>query len=219
MIHNQKKTILKIFLVLFIILLANSYVFPRMYANSSDDAYEEGVKKGRSLETDIVEGAGYFLMSYSDILLFLNKIEISDLEGTNYSQLRTIIDRAVVNMDQAKLVYISLIQMAETTPYNQQVINQLITFDYTGFQQEKALNGTVFKEAEQFLKKGDVRGLYAQLLLETEMILSRMATIKSALDVDKFPQLSDLWRLNQKTCETLLLGQYTAEVFYRIAGE
>jgi len=218
MINKKKQIILKTIIGLIILLLFNYNSFSRIIANRGDCTFDNGDEKGFSMNYYITEGAGYFLNSYSDMLLFLNKVEMSELNGIDYKELRTIIYKSIENMEKAKDAYYSLKQLAEGTPYNQSVINLLLTFDYDGFQNERGLNSDIFKDVEEFLGKGDVRGLFCQLLSDTDEILFKLYSIKVMVDADVFPELSKLWRVNHAYSETMLFGQFAAEVFYEVTG-
>jgi len=82
----------------------------------------------------------YFLSSQSDILLFLNRLELAGLSTPDYPELQNIIDRAVKNMEKAVETYKTLASTAAVTPYNQQVLSQLMRFDYTDYEKINGLN-------------------------------------------------------------------------------
>jgi len=218
MVKQNKKLMIKIFIVFFFIIAIEKGIDALIIANRGDCAFGGGGEKEGSIKSYIIEGAGYFLSSYSDTLLFLNKIEMSELIGVDYKELRAILYRAIENMEKARDAYSNLKQMADNTPYNQAMIDQLLSFDYAGFQNEKVLNNTIFKTVESYLSKGDVRGFFTLLLSNSEQILNKLYTIKAWVDTDTFPGLSTLWRVNQVFSETMFFGQYGAEVFYEITG-
>jgi hypothetical protein len=164
----------------------------------------------------LIEGGGYFLKSHSEIMLFLNKIELSALSGPDYKELQEIINTAINNMESAIDTYYELKSLAEGTPYNQEVIVKLMSFDYLKFQEENGLNPAIFKEVEKFLSAGDIRGIYNEIFLNFGELLEHLNTVKTVIDKDTFPEISILWRLNQKYSEIALFGQYVAEVFYNI---
>jgi hypothetical protein len=161
----------------------------------------------------IIEGAGYFLKSHSDMLLILNKVELSALSGPDYPGMQALMKDALENMEKAGETYKSLIAAAKETPYNPEVITKLMMFDYETFRETNGLNKDIFSRVKNYLVKGDVTGLY--VLLESDMvfIIQQLKVIKSSIDTGTFPGISLLWRLNQKYSESLLTGQYIAEVF------
>ncbi|NIM17290.1 MAG: hypothetical protein GTO45_35250 [Candidatus Aminicenantes bacterium] len=215
MIYQQKHISLKIF-CLIIIMTMGVILFPRVVANYTDGAYDNSGEKSLSIKTYIVESGGYILKGYSDIFLFLNKIEMSELNGTNYSELHEILVKAIENMTMAKKAYEQLITTAGTSAYNPDVINRLITFDYEGFQKEKGLIVDVFSKVKKYLEKGDVRGIYANLLADNEDILKKLSELEATVEAGNFPPVANLWRLNQQCSKTILFGQYASEVLNRI---
>ncbi len=190
-----------------------------VYANHSCLAYNdcemgEGARAaGPSIGGLIIEGAGYFLKSQSHILMLLNNLELSTLSGPDYPGMQALVNNALDNMEKAGETYKSLIAAAKETPYNPVVIIKLTGFDYENFEKINGLNKDIFTRVKKYLVKGDVTGLY--ILLESDMasIIRQLKAVKTSLDVGTLPGISLLWRLNQKYSESLLTGQYTAEVF------
>lgn len=215
------KTIVAILAAVFALCFLSITAHALIYGNDTDGGFGGGGNKTEtsSIRTDVIEGAGYFLSSYSDILAFLNKIELAELRGIDYPELQRIIAGAVENMTNAKNTYLNLTQTADITPYNLEVIEKLIAFDYAAFQQEKQLNSVVFSQVESFLVKGDIRGIYHRFLSTAEELLVRLNTIKTDVDAGRFPSSDALWELNQAAAQALLFGQYTSEVFNRIMAQ
>jgi hypothetical protein len=212
---KMKKTILTVMLV---ITFFTGQIFAFVYANhackANDACGGEGKKSsGSNMGQMIIEGAGHFLMSHSEMLKFLNKIELSELTGPDYSELQDIINRAIESMENASETYKNLISIAKETPYNMDVISKLRIFDYAGYMKTNGLNRVIFKKVKYFLRKGDVIGVYIYLKSDMDSIIEQLVNIKSNVDSEVFPEISLLWRINQKYSESLLFGQYVAEVF------
>ena len=190
-----------------------------VYANHSCLAYndckplEASLSAGRSIGGLIMEGAGYFLKSHAQVLMLLNKVELSELHGMDYPGMQALVKDALENMEKADETYQSLISAARQTPYNPEVIAKLLVFDYETFRETNGLNSDIFYRVKKYLVRGDVTGLY--VLLESDMasIIRQLNAVKVSIDAGTLPGLSLLWRLNQKYSESLLTGQYTAEVF------
>ena len=225
---KQKKQLgLKIFLGILILLMVNVYSHSRWLSNKGNEFYEpdssgssQSLKAttctDNTIRTNIIVGAGNFLNSHSSMLLLLNKIEMSDLNGVDYNDLRDTLYRVIDSMEGAKEAYTALTQKAEITPYNQAKIDLLISFDYTGFQEARDLNSILFKKVEEYLGNGDVTGYFGQVLSAMEAILEKLYQVKNTLDNDQLPVNLKLWRLNRIYSKTLLFGQYAAEVFYAV---
>ncbi|NIM15992.1 MAG: hypothetical protein GTO45_28660 [Candidatus Aminicenantes bacterium] len=213
-----QKFILGMLIGMFLLALFNFNLFPYIKANSTDSGYDgpDGEKSGASIGFLIVQGAGYSLTAQSETLKFMNRIEMSEISGIDFNELEVIIAAAVDKMDRAKDVYWMLKVTADHTPYNPEVIEKLASFDYQGFQTRHGLNGPIFAEVKNFLKNGDIRGLYARMLADAEELSGRLHGIKTMVDAGQFPEIYDLWRLNQEFSESLLLGQYASEVFFQL---
>jgi hypothetical protein len=220
----NKNSVIRIVIIFFFTAVFVGELYPIATYNGSGSGYDEGGKSGPSgidesaagIEGFVIAGAGYFLRSQSDFLLFLNKIEVSALEGINYPELKTLLDSAAANLEKAKEEYDRLVEVAYVTPYRQEVIYLLKNFDYDGLLAEKGLNAVIFKDMEKYLKAGDLRGLHKRALADTVNILSMLYRLKPMIDSGQFPVLEDLWRLNQAYAHAHLLGQYTSEVFARL---
>ncbi len=201
-----------------VMLLFTGHLFSIIYGNGLCAPYSECPKEispsnGTGIGILIIEGAGYFLSSQSDMLLFLNRVELSGLSTPYYQELQTLIDRAVKNMEKAVETYKALATTAAVTPYNPQVISQLMRFDYTGYEKTNGLNVEVFARVRAYLISGDVTGIILFMKSDMELILDRLYSLKVLVDKQEFPNIPMLWRVNQSYCQAMLSGQYVAEVF------
>ncbi len=214
--QTTKKSILKVFLVIFILGFFHWQGIARFIVNKSEMGYEEPGRTG--IHQYVIEAAGGFLKSQSDFLLFLNKIEMEEINGIDFAELRRIINDAVVHMENARAKYKDLTQLADITPYDQPTITGLMGFNYTLLKDSKKMNRVIFNEVMTYLSSGDVRGLYHQLLADTQSIQDQLILIKYDVDAEVIPGTSGLWQVNQSYSETLIFGQYAAEVFYDVTG-
>lgn len=163
-----------------------------------------------------IVGAGYYLKSHSDMIIFLNMIEISELSGLDYDGLRNTLDSAIENMEKARDTYYQLKSLVAVTPYNQEVIDKLLVFNYDGFQNNRGLNAVIFGKVKKFLSVGDVRGVYYLFYEDLELLFERIKNLKSIVDNERVLEIYELWRINQKYSELQLFGQYVSEVFYAL---
>lgn len=211
----MKKTIL---IAALMITVFTGNIFAILYVNRSCDAFNScspDVNGGiaPSMGQMIIEGAGYFLASHADMQGFSNKIELSEINGVNYPGLQEMVNSAIANMESASAEYKNLIQAAKETPYNQAVIHKLMKFDYRGFMKKNNLVADAFIKVQGFLARGDVTGAYIKLKASKDDIITRLYMIKAAVDSNLFPDINLLYQVNQAYCETLLFGQYIAQVF------
>ncbi|MDQ1352186.1 MAG: hypothetical protein QG657_2492 [Acidobacteriota bacterium] len=211
----MKKTIL---IAALMITVFTSNIFAILYVNRSCEAFNSCSPDANggiapSMGQMIIEGAGYFLASHADMQKFSNKIELSEINGVNYPELQEMLNSAIANMESASAVYKNLIQAAQETPYNRAVIHKLLKFDYRGFMKKNNLVADVFIKVKGFLARGDVTGAYIKLKTSKDAIVAQLYIIKTALDSNLFPDVNLLYQVNQAYCETLLFGQYIAQVF------
>jgi hypothetical protein len=171
---------------------------------------------GAQLNNSIINGAGYFIKSHSDFLLFLSKIETSGSVGLNFTELREILSASQLNLEMAKESYLNLCEIANKTAYNQSLLQQLLQFNYLKYERKNRLNSAVFNQVTGFLSKGDIRGAYKNYYTAITDLLEKTMKMKADIDSDLIPNLSELWRINQNYSEMLLFGQYATEVVYCI---
>ncbi|MCP5046497.1 MAG: hypothetical protein GY940_04945, partial [bacterium] len=152
---KPKKTLMTV-LIFIIPFLTCLEVFADSGCNESDTCFNEGTGavaspagiKGSAdyIRQYIAEGAGDMLLSYSQTLLFLNRVEMSGPEKTDFAILHTLIENSSVQLEKAKNTWNRLIMAADNTPYNPDVITKLEELDYTGFQMDRSstINKDVF---------------------------------------------------------------------------
>ncbi len=202
------------------IMLFTGDILALVYVNRSCDAYNNCAPNplGKSSVSPsmgqlIIEVAGYFLASHADMQTFLNKLELSEVNGVNYPEIQAILNSGITNMENASATFKNLIQLAKETPYDQVVIDKLTKFDYQGFMKKNNLLGDIFIKVQGFLAKGDVTGTYIKLKASKDAMIAQLYLIKAAVDSNLFPDTNLLYRVNQAYSETMLFGQYVAEVF------
>jgi len=188
---KQSKIFAKVFVIVVTCFLMTGRAYSLILENGSGKGYQppKGVVAlgNNSIETYIERGGGYFLKSHSDILLFLNKVEMANINGSDYNEWRYILKSALDNMRNAKKTYELLIKTAEATPYNQEVIARLAKFDYVSFAQANDLNEVIFKEVEQRLGDGDITGCYKSAYAGMCVIEKLLVLVQDEVSLNKMP--------------------------------
>lgn len=219
--NKQHQTLCsKVLLGILLIALAVLPSEARWLSNDGEKVYGGGggrVAAGTSLRDRIIQGAADFLESKAQFMLFLKKIELSDLNGVEFDDLRNTLYEAVENMRGAAYSYTAFTQKAAATPYDKSAIHRLQTFDYNTFQKERGLNTDIFSKVETFLADGRVTEMFAQMAADTSAMLEQLERLQKSVADDTLPANITLWRLNQAYSEFHLAGQYAAEVFYKIS--
>jgi len=222
--NNKVKTmILRCLVVLFISCLCTQISFAIIAANWRECASAPGCsctltlqvtqETTPTLKTYIVESAGYFLKSNAAYQEFLYCVEMSESKGIESADFKNAIYNAIDNMEKAKAAYSNLKLASEKIPYNQEMIDQLMKFDYDGFRIKNGLNEPIFEKLRTFLGKGDIAGFDDAVIANMDAILIRLYEIKGVVDKGLAPEIMIVWRIYQSYSEAQLFGQYMSEVF------
>jgi len=217
---NKLKLIITMFMFIFLtgIYLNGYFVFNTTEntfgSNSGSDNVNDG--SSTSLGQLVIEGAGYFLQSNSDYQLFLKKVELSGIDAGNTVEIQAALDSAIKNMELAKETYYKILQLANTLDYNPTVLEKLRYFDYNGYREKYNLNIVIFRQVEELLKSGDVRGCYQKCYHTFGVILARLRAVKANAETANVTDIPACWRVNQLYLEIEFFGQYASEVFMNI---
>jgi hypothetical protein len=226
----HKHTVSRILLGVTVLMLVTMDVSALVYLNGSDQSYNHagtasavgvtGVmttcSPGKTIKHYVIEGAEYFLSSYSDFLVFLRKIEVAELKGLDYNEVQMDLINAIEKMEYAKDVLTCLKAEADVTPYNPDVLAALLNFDYDLFMVENGLLQPIFDQVKCYLSNGEPREVYGKAISDMDQILKIADAIKSKIDAGVFPDVSSLWDLGQSCSDSLLFGQYVARVYFKI---
>jgi len=202
--------------IVLILLIVNFKLYSYICLNGGGRGYDpvgESITSINTIESYIIDGSSSYLAAKLDVETFLRLIEMKDIQGLEYKELNAVVDRAIANMKTAVGIYEVLIQEATNTPYNVDVQTRLKTFDYTAFMFSNGLNKIVFGTVSGFLKYGDITGCFKRTQSDMKNILAMLQTIKGATALNRLPDLSIIWRLNESCCEVSLFGSYVARVF------
>ena len=172
----------------------------------------------KSMGTTISVSAGYFLQSYSHTLSALQLVENSSDGTLDYRKFRKDIRKALEEMNSTVEFYRNFKNYADATPYNETMIEILKSFDYIGFSESRGLNKVIFSDVKKFLSNGDVRGAFSKILSNCEKLSSMLESLLKSTESGIFPDLNTVWRTNNLFSDTMVFGQYCAEVFYTISN-
>jgi hypothetical protein len=202
--------------------LFNSVGFCYIIENHAEGAYDEGSnanlitntsEQGGLIKTYIEIGGGYYLKANSDFQKILSMVELQDIEGIDFGELRGVAISAVKNMNVAIENYTLLIEKVGATPYKDNVIQSLKDFDYDSFEIENKLNCTVYKKVKGFLKNGNVSGIYIYTHGKFLDLGELLNSIKNNIDQNKVPPIEVLWNINEELSKLSLFGSYITRVF------
>jgi hypothetical protein len=221
--NKVKSMILKCFVLLFIISITNSAAFALVWQNWRECVSSPGCsctltlqdtsETTTTLKTYVVESAGYFLKSHAAFQQFLYCVEMSESSGADSADLKSTLYSAIENMEKARAAYATLKTASEKLPYNHEMIDQLLKFDYESFRLKNGLNEPIFEKLRAFLGKGDIAGFDTAVIANIDGILNKLFVIKASVDKGSTPEISLPWRTSQAYAEAQLFGQYMSEVF------
>jgi len=218
-----KKYFVTVIMVLFIYCICSPFSYARIAANWRECLVAPGctcevtldITKSTIpiLKTYIIESAGYFFDSYAAYQSFLSRVEIADINGVDYKELKTILYSAIDHIEKARAAYENVKLIAAKTSNHQEMIDKLMKFDYDGFRIQYGLNEPIFERVKSLLITGDIPGLDDTVIANMDAVLKQLYTARAIVDKDSTPDVSILWRINQAYAEAQLFGQYMSEVF------
>jgi hypothetical protein len=207
----------KISLTLVMTLFISITVFGVVVYNHVDSGYNDDGSVDKAvpnpLKKLIITGAGQFIQSHAGFQQFLHQIELAELYGVDFVELRGLLNETIANIDSANITYYDFIKLAGVTPYNPSFIAALETFDYDGFREKHNLNTVIFSRLVPLLRSGNLTGVIEYIYAKTGEISRLLGTVKSSVDKDIFPGIPVLWQINQVYFDAYLFGQYAAMIF------
>ena len=205
----------KMILAVMIIFGFSISLFPLMYMNhggcffipnecdSGKSASDSNAVPVSMLGVLIEDGACSYLESYSYFLGYLKEYEA----GNSYAKYSLL--KAYESITTADDIYKKIIEISAGYPYNETAIDRLKNFDYDTYSKTFDLNPRIFSQLRGLLAKGDVRGVFQEIEKRFQAIAGYLVTSRTGI----IPEKTGLWRINQAYAETLLFGQYAAEIF------
>ena len=221
MSKTKKISTVKIFIFCFSLIIINNFCFPWIVMNGATGGYNEdtqspGIQSKIPMEILLIEGAGYFLQTQSNVQTLLHIVELQDIKFIDYIELNKLVNSTLINIINARLAYEELIKVADITPYNLYVLEKLNKFDYETFMKEKGLNPYIFGTVRDYLVEGDITGTFKHAYINFKEIEQLLLNIQSSVLENRVPDLEILWRVNELCAEETLFGSYIARVFKTI---
>lgn len=221
MSHIKKNSISKAFAFCLFFIFIETLCFPYWLLNGSGSGYNNdiqspGIQSKISVEILVIEGTGYFLQANTKVQNLLNILEFMDIKGIDYIELNQVVKSSLIATINARITFEELIKVAEVTPYNLEVIEQLNSFDYDNFLNEYRLNPYILGIVRDFLVKGDITGTYKYFYDNLKIIEKLLMTLQASISENRMPELANFWRLNELFAEETLFGSYIARIFKAI---
>ena len=162
-----------------------------------------------------IEAAGYFLQSISDFQAFLKKVELSEIYGADYVELRDLLTSSIDNMEMANSIYYQVCVLSKTLDRNQVVLQKLKQFDYGSILDKSLMIPSIFNEVKSFLESGNMSGAFVKMYNNTGEIIQGMKSLRIVLDSNSI-DIPKCWEVNQLSLKSQFFGQYISQVFYEI---
>jgi hypothetical protein len=223
---NRDKTNLILKIVLVIVLSVSFSVLGHavISCNWSDAAYGgtdsdtdgKRVIGGYGIESYIIEGAGYCIAANISIQKMLYTVELQGNAGMTGEAFKDDLENAIFNIRQAISTYDLLVWTAEVTPYNPEIIEKLIAFDYYRYYWNHDINYSIYSSVQYFLERGNVTGIYRRSRLRMQKILELLDLINDQIIAGQYPVIDYFWRINEKSSEGSIFGSYVARIFKAI---
>jgi hypothetical protein len=213
-----------IFLIVGIIVLGSNLCGWLMHDYSCiavpDQCDENCIKESIPILGKLIPGAAVnFFESTRDFEDFLKEVEKSELYGPNYPVLQSVIEKAIVGMENARCKYEEILKISESLEMDMVILEMLIQFDYDGLQSKYNLNPSIFEKAAAFCQGGEIIGIYTHTFDAIDNILENLNRIKAKLEQESLPELYIIWETGQLYFESEMFGQYVSRIFYEINRE
>jgi hypothetical protein len=221
---KNKIFITKVLVGILITIVINFNLYPYINCNGAGGVYEDGEESGDSrthsisIEAYIVEGGGYYLKANSAIQKLLQMVEWQEMHGMDYNEFQHVLDKAIRNMHYAIFTYQQLIYKAEATPYNKDMLRKLVEFDYPAFMEENRLNPYIFRDVEEYLKYGDITGIFWRTYFNFIDIVSRLYLIDAGISQNSLPGINVFREINEIAANVSIFGSYVARIFSAISS-
>jgi hypothetical protein len=203
-----------VFLGVFVFMMFVQNLSASIYGNAGDHAFvSPPPEDDKKLEDYVIEGAAYFLDSYSNFLKLLKQAELGKW---NPVESEKAVEAAIINMQYAVNEYKVLNQKMESHQYDQKSIDDLKKFDYNTLQKKHRLIGPIFHNVRDYLRDGKIREVYKRMLYDCKDILDALKVMQGKLKQNMFPGKTTMWDFNQSYSQALLFGEYAARVFIEI---
>ncbi len=221
MSHIKKNPVIKAFVFCLVFIFTETLCFSYWALNGSEAGYNNGtqppgIQSQVSMKILVIEGAGYLFQAHAKFQTLLNMLELQDIKAINYIELNRLVKGSLISIINSRITIEELIKVAEVTPYNLEVIDQLNRFDYEAFLNEYRLNPFIFGIVQDYLVKGEITGTYKYFYGNLKNIEQLLLTVQSSISKNMMPEFETFWRLNELCAEETLFGSYIARVFKAI---
>ena len=184
---------------------------------AANDPYSPFPKKtSLQIGSLITDSASQLLQSASEAFLFMNEVEIAELNGLNFGSALQRVDLASAKVEQALKIFNEIITVGSETGYDEVRIKKLKAFNYEQFARENGLSRETMTLVAKYLSQGNVLGFYYAHAANLKKLLNILNVIKKDLLTGKLSENKVLWSLLHRYNSTMMFSNYASLVFYTI---
>jgi hypothetical protein len=209
-----KKRILQ--LAIGLVLIGTSIAYLNAFWAANDPYSPFPKKTSLQIGSLITDSASQLLQSASEAFLFMNEVEIAELNGLNFGAALQRVDLASAKVEQALKIFNEIIAVGSETGYDEVRIEKLKAFNYEQFARENGLNRETMTLVAKYLSQGNVLGFYYAHVANLKKLLNILNVIKKNLLDGKLSENKVLWSLLHQYNSTMMFSNYASLVFYTI---
>lgn len=210
----MKKRILQLLIVMFLVGSSLAYLNAFWAANDPYSPFPR--KTSIQIGSMITDSASQLLQSASEAFLFMNEVEIAELNGMNSGAALQRVDLATAKVEQALKTFNEIIVIGSEAGYDADRIAKLKAFNYLRYALDNGLSMETMNKVSGYLGKGNVLGFYRAHAGNLGKLLNILNIIKKDLLAGKLSENQVLWSLLHQYNNTMMFSNYASLVFYTI---
>jgi hypothetical protein len=213
--ENMKKKPFRIILnSLVMVLIIFTYIQAAIILN--DEPPPDGRVDNTGVNKLIIGGTSLLLQSNSYAFLLLNEVEIAEINGFDHYYALDLTTTALRKLQKAKARYLEVVGIRKNATYSDDFNQKYNAFDYERFALENNLNQEIMAEVAFFLKRSDIKGVFARAVEKIDDILYTLREIKTIISEGRQPDIQLFWTLLQRYNTLGLFGNYATIMFNTI---
>lgn len=190
----------------------------KRYSDLFKDINIQNKDNDRQLTSLTVKGAAHFIRSYSLFKIVLSRIE-SYAASEKSKKLEQQESKDIIKeLNRAESFFVKF-KYKLRGDYKSELINKLKKFEYGNFRDKHRHVAPIFEKARTMLKKGNPALIVEKIINDCKDIREEFERIEQNADNNALSRVISYWRLNQKFANSMLFGQYIAEVLCEIENK
>ncbi len=214
---SKKMNIKKLGFGICLIILISIYCYPWINSNGIGIMVNgSGIKDRAGVNEYTFKGGTYFLEAYSNVIAYLKVVENEATEKLDTTEVQLYLDNALENVKLARDTFSQLKEEMLTASYNMISVKMLKNMDYIAFRVSISADKETFNQVSFYLKRADIPGLIGKMVSDMDAMMRTLKQLKLKIPMGIIASLPLSWELNRQFSESLMFGQYAAQVFIKI---